>query len=196
MSIERAKLDRACTQLSIGLFDDDDYIFLQEYHQILTPVTRALKLLEGSKHAFGLYLPVLLGLRRQLVQSKETVSALVRPLAVAIENGFESRFAELLDIFDIEGLSAPLYIAMASNPQFKLNYLGFERVPRHKAIKIQQLLLAAGKEILNEERMKQRSVPEANTQENDRTRTIATNDAGTSSHTNIKKSYTHNLIFH
>lgn len=47
---------------------------------------------------------------------------------------------------------------MASNPQFKLKFLGFERVPSHKAIKIQHILLAAGKQILSEEKLMMKRV--------------------------------------
>lgn len=71
------------------------------------------------------------------------------PLVTALQTGFESRLANIMDIFDIKGKSAPLYLAMCSNPLFKLNYLGFEhRIPSHTVNKMRDLLVAAAKEII------------------------------------------------
>lgn len=50
LSIEKEKLDRACTSLHIPPFSADEYTFLIEYHKILTPVAVALKTPEANKH--------------------------------------------------------------------------------------------------------------------------------------------------
>lgn len=131
---------------------EDEHQFLLEYYEILTPVVCALKTLSANKFSFGLYLPVLVGLNRVLNDMKNKDFMHGMPLVIAFESGFQKRFFEFMDIFDEYGRSVPLYIAMAANPQFKLNYLGFQRISSHTSTRIFDMLLNAGKEIVSEER--------------------------------------------
>lgn len=150
-------LNQACQQIQVDQMTEDERNFLSEYHKILTPVVCALKTLSANQFSFGLYLPVLVGLNRKLNDAKNTRFIYGNPLAHAIEDGFQKRFFKYMDIFDLQGRSTPLYIAMAINPQFKLNYLGFEPVPAHTSNRVFDMLLNAGKEIVNEERARNRN---------------------------------------
>lgn len=152
LKIPLDKLNFACSQMRIDQMTEDDYEFLREYHEILTPVTSALKTLSANKFSFGLYLPVLVGLNRKLNDAKKKNFVYGKPLAVAIEKGFQKRFFEFMDLFDVNGRSTPLYIAMTVNPQYKLNFLGFERIVAHTSTRIFDMLLNAAKEIVDEER--------------------------------------------
>lgn len=157
MKIPLDKLNFALNQLKIVELSEDDHQFLTEYYEILTPIVCALKTLSANKYSFGLYLPVLVGLNRVLNENKEKQFMFGMPLAIAIEKGFQQRFSEFKDIFDVEGRSTPLYIAMASNPNFKVNFLGFNRLPSHISSRVFNMLLNAGKEILEAEHNQNRS---------------------------------------
>lgn len=149
LSIQHERLETACHQLNISALDDDDYIFLEEYVECITPIAISLKSLEANKYSFGIYLPILVGLRTAFNRLHEKNLIHCEPLITALQNGFETRFGDLMDIFNSSGKSAPLYLAMCSNPLFKLNYLGFEqRIPTHTINKMRDMLLAAAKEIL------------------------------------------------
>lgn len=151
MSIGFAKLNEACSQLSITIFDEDEYEFLQQYHQIISTVAMALKVLEGDRHPFGLYLPTLIGLRKKLNEYSDRTTAngtyLCVELAGALKDGFENRFAHLMDIFDSDGRSAPLFIAMATNPEYKLNFMGTRTIDPRVLNRLKDMLLTAGLEI-------------------------------------------------
>lgn len=147
--------------MKIAAFDDDEYIFLEEYHQVISPIASGLKTLSSNKYTFGLYLPTLIGLRVKLNDLKKTNYIYCKPLIVALERGFETRFANLMDIYDYDGKSVPLYIAMVTNPQYKLNFLGMKQIPSHISNKVRTMLLAAGQEILNREKEKEKESAES-----------------------------------
>lgn len=145
-------LNYACEQMQIDTLSEEGHEFLLEYYEILTPIVNALKTLSANKYSFGLYLPILIGLRKKLGAAKSKNYVHGMPLVEAVETGFQTRFSEFLDLFDEHARSTPLYIAMASNPQFKLNFLGLKHVPQQTSSAIFDLLLNAGKEILTAER--------------------------------------------
>lgn len=149
LSIPHERLEAACQQLNTSVLDDDDYIFLDEYVECITPIAVSLESLEANKYTFGIYLPILVGLRATFVRLHEKDLIHCKPLIRALQDGFETRFGEFMDIFNNSGRSAPLYLAMCSNPLFKLNYLGFEkRIPAHTINKMRDMLLASAKEII------------------------------------------------
>lgn len=151
MSIDRSKLEHACYQLNIDPFDAEEYDFLQQYYQVTNKVAVALKVLEGNRHGFGLYLPTLIGLRTVLdTHSNPRTVAETEPclqLAIALKNGFERRFADLMDVFNTDGKSAPLYIAMITNPQYKLNFMGTRTIDPRVLHKLKEMLVDAAIEI-------------------------------------------------
>lgn len=113
----------------------------------------ALKSLEGEKHTFGVYLPTLIGIRRQMHTFHEEGSLQhCTPLVDAIQEGFEKRFGDSMDIYNPK--SFPLYIAMITNPQFKLNYIGMQRIPSHTSNKVRTMLFKSGQEIISREKQK------------------------------------------
>lgn len=145
LSIDMYKLENACTQLEIQSFDDDERRFLREYHNVITPVAIALKRLEGNAHTFGMYLPTLYGLRIKLNELSESLE-FCNPLVAAIQTGFESRFGEVMDIYNVK--SVPLWLAMVTNPKYKLNFIGMKRIPSHILMKVKNLLQNAGQQIV------------------------------------------------
>lgn len=158
------KLKSACRQLKIDPLDEDDFVFLREYHSIVAPVAMALKTLESTQFSFGLYLPTLIGLRLKLGQLNQAQHLVhCKPLIVAIQAGFERRFETVLDIYNNEGRWIPLYIAMVTNPRYKLNYLGMRMIPSHVSNKVRSILYNAGKEIMDKEKEKRGT--EANSQD-------------------------------
>lgn len=120
---------------------------------IILPIAVALKTLEGSSLPFGLCLPTLYGLRLKLGNMNGTLRFVYcGPLLKAVSDGFEERFNSFLNIYDDEKRWIPAYIAMVSNPKFKLNYLGMRIIPSHISEKVRSVLYNAGKEILDLEK--------------------------------------------
>lgn len=108
--------------MMIPTVGDDEYDFMREYFNALQPVAIALKSLESSQIPFGLYLPTLFGLRKSFrdVKMNESKWKYCLPLMDTLQAGFEKRFQKVLDIFDEDANNVPLFIAMVSNPMFKL----------------------------------------------------------------------------
>lgn len=151
MSIDRARLESACVHLKVDVFSDEEYEFLVEYHKVISLVANALKSLEADRYTFGLYLPTLIGLKlklKALFDGNTMFHCL--PLVIALQNGLESRFGELMDPFNAEGKSVPLYVAMLSNPAFKLNFLGMKSVPSNLLLRLKEMLYNAAITIENE----------------------------------------------
>lgn len=149
MGINEVKLKAACSTASIPTLDYDDYEFLNEYMNVIRPIAEALKMLEGNRDTFGSYLPTLFGLKFKLDVLKKTDYKFCKPLLQNIVDGFDTRFSGIMDLNNPK--SIPLYMAMVSNPSFKLNYLP-RNTPMHVLRKIQNMLLKAAEEMVNEEK--------------------------------------------
>lgn len=128
MSINQKVLEIACIETGIGKLNEEEHKFLVEYHDCLGIIAEALKILEGNNQSFGIFLPTLYGIRNEL-NSMHGQTQYCEPLVKAIENGFNERFKELMNINN--PISIPLYIAMVVDPQCKLNYMRMENVPPH-----------------------------------------------------------------
>lgn len=147
LSIDKTKLENACKQLNIEPFDSEEYDFLCEYYEIVNKVAIALKVLEGDKHSFGLYLPTLFGLRAMLDKYADIGTGEARKcvqLAIALKTGFNKRFGKLMNVFDPEGKSIPLFIAMLTNPKYKLNYMGVRLIDPRVLNHLKEILVTAG----------------------------------------------------
>lgn len=93
-----------------------------------------------------MYLPTLFGLQNVLkkyanIETTETLECF--ELAKALEAAFERRFGQLMDVNDPEGKSAPLYIAMMTNPQFKLNFMGSKTIHPNVLHQLKEMLVSA-----------------------------------------------------
>lgn len=55
-------------------------------------------------------------------------------------HGFENRFGHLMDG---NGLSMPLYVAMMSNPMYKLNFMGLSKIPPNLLNALKDMLFNA-----------------------------------------------------
>lgn len=155
-------LEDALIELKIPIPEDDEYLFIEEYYRVLTPITIALRTLETNKYTFGLYLPILFGLRKALDELHAEKLMHCKPLITALQSGFEQRFAKFMDIYNVNSLHVPLYLAMVSNPHFKLDFLGFERrIPSHYITNIRDMLMAEAKSIVKETKQSDLNVPES-----------------------------------
>lgn len=150
LSIDRAKLDHACYQLKIAAFTCEEYDFLCEYYSVISLVAVALKTLEANRYTFGIYLPTLFALKIKLdamLDANATIYCI--PLVNAIKKGLNDRFAALMDPFDTSGRSKPLFIAMISNPEYKLNFMGMKSISSRILIQLKNMLYDAAMEIRN-----------------------------------------------
>lgn len=77
-------------------------------------------------------------------------------MIAAVSNGFERRFGPVMDLYNRDGLSVPLYIAMATNPKYKLNFLGMREIPTHTWRQIRKILVAAGVDEMEKQQQRQR----------------------------------------
>lgn len=149
MGINELKLKAACTIISIPILDCEDYEFLNEYMNVIRPIAEALKALEGNRDTFGSYLPTLFGLKFKLDVLKKTSFKFCEPLLENIVDGFNTRFSGMIDSNNPK--SIPLYMAMVSNPRFKLNYLP-SNTPMHVLKKIQNMFSKAAEEMVKEDK--------------------------------------------
>lgn len=136
--------------LGLDVFEHNEYQFLFEYQRIMKAIATALKTLEANKYTFGIYLPTLFGLRMKLA-ALERNAVRCLPLVEVIQDAFEERFGNVMDIFSVDGKSTPAYLAMVSNPNFKLNYMGMKTIPSHTLNRVKQMLFNAGIVILANE---------------------------------------------
>lgn len=136
--------------LNLDVFEDNEYDFLLEYQRVMKAIASALKTMEANKYTFGIYLPTLFGLRMKLASFVNTVVHCL-PLVEVIQDAFEERFGNVMDIFAADGKSIPAYVAMVSNPNYKLNYMGMKTIPAHILLRVKQLLLDAGMDIMGDE---------------------------------------------
>lgn len=149
LSIDRNKLENACIELNIDPFTLDEYNFLRQYFEIINEVAIALKVLEGDKHQFGLYLPTLFGLRAVLnkyADAATTKTPKCLQLAIALQTGFKERFGNLMDLSSPDGKSTPLYIAMITNPTYKLNFMGTRIIDPRVLNTLKDMLVTAALE--------------------------------------------------
>lgn len=117
----------ACEALGIEKLSDQDFDFLTEFAEVVRPIADAITFVEGMR-SFGSYLPTLFGARMKLREIYlEEKLIFCQPLVVAIKEGFDKRFGDvtkLTDLFEKGSPKAiPLYLAMISNPDFKLSYI-------------------------------------------------------------------------
>lgn len=146
MKIDSILLRSVCIELHISSLNQRDYDFLWEFLMVMRPIANGITFLEGDKQLFGAYLPTLFGIKTAL-SDMETELTYCAPLLQAVNDGFNRRFGEMMDPFNAK--SVPLFIAMVSNPMFKMSYIppSFMRASVIRSIK--NMLLTAGEKILN-----------------------------------------------
>lgn len=66
-----------------------------------------------------------------------------------------------MDLYNRDGLSVLLYIAMATNPKYKLNFLGMREIPGHVR---RQILVTSGVDDMEKQQQGQRQEQECNVQ--------------------------------
>lgn len=145
LSIDRVKLDAACNHLKLSVLDDEEYSFLRQYHKVISLVDRTLKTLESDRYSFGIYLPTLFGLKSKLDELAENGNEIFEclPLVMALQNGLQNRFGEVMDPYNKDGKSVPLYIAMLTNPSFKLNFMGMKVISSKLLHHLREMLYSA-----------------------------------------------------
>lgn len=188
LSLDLAALAIACEALGIEKLSDQDIQFLIEFTKVFQPIADAITFLEGSKNMFGAYLPTLFSVRtklRQIHLSNELVYC--KPLLHAIRDGFHKRFAHLMSLGNVfqepDPRAIPLFIAMVSNPRFKLNFIPpywFDENPQAMQ-QIQNLLLNAMKQTVAQQKQQQQPIQE---EEEDESQNHAVCDASVNENDN------------
>lgn len=157
--MDRVKLALACEALKIDKLCDQDYLFLSEYTRIIKPIANAITYLEGDKQTFGGYLPMLFGVRQTLKDLYlEDNLQYCKSLLIAVKDGFDKRFGHLIKLTSTyetgDAKAVPLFLAMITNPEFKLNYIPNDWFHGNAQgmTQIKSILLNAMKEYLEEEK--------------------------------------------
>lgn len=143
--------------LGIGAFTNLQLEFLEEFELVLRPVMRAIKYVQG-RYYFGSYLPMLFGLQSEL--NVEKPRKFCKPLVVALRNGFEKRFGDIMNPENPE--SVPLFVAMVANPKYKLNYVP-QNLLTHNILRLKRMVLSAAEEMVGR---KMRKLNESQESEN------------------------------
>lgn len=95
---------------------------MREYITVIRPIAEGITFLEGDKQPFGSYLPALFGIQSKLEYlANKVILSYCEPLLGAVYEGFQKRFAEVMEVSDPK--SVPLYLAMMSNPAYKISFL-------------------------------------------------------------------------
>lgn len=128
--------------LGIGAFTKTQLEFLKEYEKVLRPVMRAIKYVQG-RYYFGSYLPMLFGLRSELNSEKSLKYC--KPLILALRSGFEKRFSNIMNPENPQ--SVPLFVAMISNPKYKMNYIP-QNLLRGNMSRLKKMLLSATEQMI------------------------------------------------
>lgn len=160
--MNRVALALACEALQIEKLCDQDYLFLQEFVIIIKPIANAITYLEGNVQTFGGYLPMLFSVRQTLKDlyiNDDLVFC--KSLLLAVRDGFDKRFAHLMrlsTVFDkADAKAVPLFIAMLTNPEFKMNFIPIDWFHSNAdgMNQIKLLLLNVMKQYLEEEKQQQ-----------------------------------------
>lgn len=128
--------------LGIGAFTNIQLEFLKEFELILRPIMKAIKYVQG-KYYFGSYLPMLFGLQNEL--NSEKTLKFCKPLVIALRSGFEKRFGNVMNPENPE--SVPLFVAMITNPRYKLNYVPQNLLTRN-ILRLKRMVLSAAEEMV------------------------------------------------
>lgn len=150
--------------LGIGAFTSIQLEFLKEFEFVFRPIMRAIKYVQG-RYYFGSYLPLLFGLKSELHSEKPL--KFCEPLRTALRNGFEKRFADIMNPENPE--SVPLFVAMITNPKYKLNYVP-QNLLTCNILRLKRMVLSAAEQIIER---KMRKLKESQANENKETENVA-----------------------
>lgn len=149
----------ACEALSIEKLCDQDFEFLSEFISVIKPIANAITFLEGDIQTFGAYLPMLFSVRQTLKEMyRDNQLQYCRPLLIAVRDGFDKRFGHLTTLTSYfekgDPKALPLFIAMLSNPEYKMNFIPTDwfHSNANGMAQIKSLLLNAMKHILKDEK--------------------------------------------
>lgn len=139
------------------LFTKIQLDFLKEFELVLRPVMKGIKYVQG-RYYFGSYLPMLFGLKSELDSEKHL--KFCKPLVIALRNGFDKRFSDIMNPENPE--SVPLFVAMITNPKYKLNYVP-QNLLTQNILRLKRMVLSAAEEMIER---KMRKLNESQASEN------------------------------
>jgi hypothetical protein len=109
------KFRTVCDKLSVPAFRVNEVSFLTEFCSVMKPVANALDILQAERNCYlGILLPTLISLRSKLMNLRNELKY-ATPLANAVLDGIERRFASWFDDED-------LILAAVTLPQFRLRW--------------------------------------------------------------------------
>lgn len=130
LSKNKDKLDEFMIKFNIPVFLESERVFLQEYVDMLEPITSALNNLQKTNCHFGILLPTLFTAQRELSSfSTDRNIKFCKPLAQAALNGLNTRFSNLIDFRSKQAI--PALIATCTHPYFKLRWLRNMKTPEN-----------------------------------------------------------------
>lgn len=114
---------------------------------IFRPIAEGITFLEGDQQLFGSYLPTLFGIRTALNEIRTTAAlTFCEPLIIAVQKGFLARFTDMMDPENTH--SVPLFLAMASNPKYKLSFIPPSLFRTNIMGCIKNMMMAAAEKLL------------------------------------------------
>lgn len=148
-NLDKIKLRVTMMTLNITPFTDTQITFLLEYQCVLKPIAVAIDNLQQNKAPYGIVLPTLYVVNKQLQKMKnENSLKSCKPLMNSVLNGFNKRLGHMLDINDEK--SHPALIATVAHPFFKLRWIVPEERQQENVNKIIKILVNAAHDIFIE----------------------------------------------
>lgn len=143
-------------KLGIPIFSQGQRKFLHEYLSVMEVIADALNNLQANKHPYAVVLPTLFQTKEKLNEMTSNKDTLVhcKPLLLAVTNGFNKRFGEIMDFNHPS--SIPALIATVTHPFFKLRWLNPETCTTEQTDNIKRILSHAADEISLENAAKER----------------------------------------
>lgn len=134
-------VDSVMIALHIETFTPAEKVFLEEYEKAMKPIAIALNNLQQTKCPYGVLLPSLFGVKSKMNTLLHDPSfKYCKPLVEAIIDGFNERFAEVMDFDNIKAI--PGLIAAVIHPYFKMRWLKEYKTPENMQ-KIHNLFVRA-----------------------------------------------------
>lgn len=116
----REKVTECFDELKICRLKPIEWKFLEEYVQVMMPLTTALDKLQGEKSCYlGYVAPTIIALKHILMSKSNLVYC--KPLSICIIKSIEKRYHFLFNLNDQK--SKPYILSSVSHPKFKLNWV-------------------------------------------------------------------------
>ena len=123
-----------------------DFDYIEEYVKCMRLIAHAIEMLQGEKNCFyGILLPTLLGVRKQLLSLENEELRFCLPIVTATIRNLNSRFSQHFNI-EKEGTNAA--VAALTHPAFKGRWMTCLSIELQN--KVKSVIIKAAKQLENE----------------------------------------------